>query len=232
MWIKWLYKSFFVDVDNEEEQESLIICFYQDDIKSEATDIQSVKKERERKADLKDDCIELEQYGHPKDEVPLLACSSDKMACVQEVGGDIDKSHPNHLRTQMYDFKEFKKSESDSKVSNEISENIKRNLEKDTMSKIMDAVKHVSEKSHRRPKITFFDFAGQSMYYAFHQVYLSPKTFCILVVDMSKSPDDKPCECSKKKTETIEDEETETGVKGGTRFTDWTFRGKLKSAIF
>lgn len=216
------------NVDNEEEQESLIICFYQDDIKSEATDIQSVKKERERKADLKDDCIELEQYGHPKDEVPLLACSSDKMACVQEVGGDIDKSHPNHLRTQMYDFKEFKKSESDSKVSNEISENIKRNLEKDTMSKIMDAVKHVSEKSHRRPKITFFDFAGQSMYYAFHQVYLSPKTFCILVVDMSKSPDDKPCECSKKKTETIEDEETETGVKGGTRFTDWTFRDYYK----
>lgn len=154
------------------------------------------------------------------------------MAYVQDVGGDIDKSHPNHLRTQMYDYEETEKSKTDSKVSNKISENIISNLKKDTMSKIMDAVKHVSEKSYRRPKITFFDFAGQSMYYAFHQVYLSPKTFCILVVDMSKSPDDKPGECSEKKTETIEDEETETGVKGGTRFTRWTFRGKLKSAIF
>lgn len=153
---------------------------------------------------------------------------------MQEEGGDIDKSHPHHLRTQMDDFEETKKRKSDSKVGNDISENIKRNLIKDTMSKIMDAmdaVKHVSEKSHRRPKITFFDFAGQSMYYAFHQVYLSPKTFCILVVDMSKRPDDKPGECSEKKTERIEDEETETGVKGATRFTDWTFRGKLKSAI-
>lgn len=97
---------------------------------------------------------------------------------MQEEGGDIDKSHPHHLRTQMDDFEETKKRKSDSKVGNDISENIKRNLIKDTMSKIMDAmdaVKHVSEKSHRRPKITFFDFAGQSMYYAFHQVYLSPK---------------------------------------------------------
>lgn len=80
------------------------------------------------------------------------------MASVQDVGDEIDKSQPNHLQTQMYDFEESKKSKGDSKVSNEISENIIRNPKKDTMSKIMDAVNHVSEKSHRRSKITFFDF--------------------------------------------------------------------------
>lgn len=94
----------------------------------------------------------------------------------------------------------------------------------------MDAVKHVPEKSHRRPKITFFDFAGQSMYYAFHQVYLCPKT----VVDMSKNHDYKPGDCSEKKTETVEAEETETNYnkKDLSRFASWTLKGKLKSKMF
>lgn len=153
---------------------------------------------------------------------------------MQDVGSDIDKSQPNQLQTQMYEFEETKKSKRGSKVSNESSENIIINPKKDTMSKIMDAVKHVPEKSHRRPKITFFDFAGQSMYYAFHQVYLCPKTVCILVDDMSKNHDYKPGDCSEKKTETVEVEETETNYnkKDLSRFASWTLKGKLKSKMF
>lgn len=55
------------------------------------------------------------------------------------------------------------------------------------ISKIIDdLMKRPSEKCIP-PRITFLDFAGQSLYYAFHQIYLSPKTCYILVVDMSKS---------------------------------------------
>lgn len=60
----------------------------------------------------------------------------------------------------MYDFEEFKKSKGDSKVSNEILENIIRNLKKDIMFKIMDVVNYVLEKFYRCLKIIFFDFVG------------------------------------------------------------------------
>lgn len=154
------------------------------------------------------------------------------MASVQDVGDDIDKSQPNHLQTQMYDFEESKKSKGDSKVSNEISENIIKNPKKDTMSKIMDAVNHVSEKSHRRSKITFFDFAGQTMYYAFHQVYLCPKHSVFWSLICQKVLMINPCDCFEKTEQMKTDEETETAEKGVTRFDSWTLKGKLKSKMF
>lgn len=59
------------------------------------------------------------------------------------------------------------------------------------ISKITDAVKKLSNENILRPRITFLDFAGESLYYAFHQIYLSPKTCYIFVVDMTKSPKEK-----------------------------------------
>lgn len=56
------------------------------------------------------------------------------------------------------------------------------------ISKIIDDVTKLPNENLIRPRITFLDFAGQSLYYAFHQIYLSPKTCYILVVDMTKSP--------------------------------------------
>ena len=56
------------------------------------------------------------------------------------------------------------------------------------MAVIMDAVQKLSRETNERKRITFLDFAGQSIYYAFHQIYLSPETFSILVVDMTKDP--------------------------------------------
>lgn len=57
-------------------------------------------------------------------------------------------------------------------------------------TKIMDAVKELSSDDHLCPRITFLDFAGQSMYYAFQQIYFSAKTCYILVVDMTKKPNE------------------------------------------
>lgn len=59
--------------------------------------------------------------------------------------------------------------------------------EKNAISKIMDDVKMLKNETDLRPRITFLDFAGQNLYYAFHQIFLSPKSCFILVVDMTKN---------------------------------------------
>lgn len=82
----------------------------------------------------------------------------------------------------------------------------------DPMSEIMDAVKKIPKKNQKHPRITFVDFGGQSMYYPFHQIFLSPKAFYILVVDMTKNPDENVFE---------------TKYKCGSRFLTWTYKGNL-----
>lgn len=78
------------------------------------------------------------------------------------------------------------------------------------ISKIMDAVKQLSNEKVLHPRITFLDFAGQRMYYAFHQIYLSPKTCYILVVDLTQNP---------------KEQVIDTNEIGGTRFESWTYKG-------
>lgn len=100
-----------------------------------------------------------------------------------------------------------------SPISNEIHQNVKTNHghngnEKYAMAKIMDALEQIDK--NPGPRITFIDFAGQSQYYAFHQIYLSPKTVYILIVDMTKSLDEKV---------------TDTDEKFGSRFESWTYKG-------
>ncbi|XP_078340833.1 uncharacterized protein LOC144627513 isoform X2 [Crassostrea virginica] len=55
-----------------------------------------------------------------------------------------------------------------------------------SVEELTDYVKKISKEDAKKERITFLDFAGQSMYYAFHQIYLSPETFYILVVDIRK----------------------------------------------
>lgn len=83
-----------------------------------------------------------------------------------------------------------------------------------SLSKIMDAVKYLSMENHICPRVTFLDFAGQSIYYAFHQIFFSPKTCYILVVDMTKNLDDKV---------------TVTDDKCCSLFKSWTYEGMKKS---
>lgn len=63
-----------------------------------------------------------------------------------------------------------------------------------------------------RPRITFLDFGGQSMYYPFHQLFLRPKSCSILVVDMTKSLND---------TVDVED----NIEKKCSQFNSWRYRG-------
>lgn len=79
--------------------------------------------------------------------------------------------------------------------------------------KIMDNIKNQSNEKLMRPRITFLDFAGQSLYYAFHQIYLSPKTCYILVVDMTKSPDEQVSEPDVDEIDC-------------SRFKSWKYKGK------
>ncbi|XP_052695159.1 uncharacterized protein LOC128173500 [Crassostrea angulata] len=67
----------------------------------------------------------------------------------------------------------------------------KIDFEKFAILKIKDAVNELLNEKDLCPRITFLDFAGQSMYYAFHQIFLRPKSCSILVVDMTKSLYDK-----------------------------------------
>lgn len=84
--------------------------------------------------------------------------------------------------------------------------------EKYAISKIMDAVMLLKNETDWHPRITFLDFAGQSMYYAFHLIFLSPKSCSILVVDMTKSLDAKV-------------DVTDTDEKCCSLFESWTYRG-------
>lgn len=89
------------------------------------------------------------------------------------------------------------------------SNNGHNNNEEYAMFKIMDALEQLT--TNPRPRITFIDFAGQSIYYAFHQIYLSPKTCYILVVDMTKGYDEK-----------ADSDETVSS-----RFVSWTYKGNI-----
>lgn len=88
--------------------------------------------------------------------------------------------------------------------------------EKEVMSTILEAVRNLSREDRRHPRITFLDFGGQSMYYAFHQIYLSPKTFYVLVLDMSKSPDEKV---------------NATEDTCGGQFESWTYKGMFMKRV-
>nr|XP_034322043.1 uncharacterized protein LOC105340271 isoform X1 [Crassostrea gigas] len=70
-------------------------------------------------------------------------------------------------------------------------EDDKTHFQKYAISKIKDALNELLNEKKLRPRITFLDFPGQSMYYAFPQIYLRPESCPILVVDMTKSLNEK-----------------------------------------
>lgn len=81
---------------------------------------------------------------------------------------------------------------------------------KSALSKIITAVEELSNDDHLCPRITFLDFAGQSMYYAFQQIYFSAKTCYILVVDMTKEHNEQV---------------HKTGDRCCSLFESWTYKG-------
>lgn len=106
------------------------------------------------------------------------------------------------------------------KIRNEIETNNDENY-----SEILNAIteelnNELSGRKHLSTQVTFLDFAGQSMYYAFHQIFLSPKTFYILVVDMTKRLDDKVEEHLDMKGKSPGKHETLCS-----RFQSWEYKG-------
>ncbi|XP_062595330.1 uncharacterized protein LOC134256665 isoform X1 [Saccostrea cucullata] len=72
----------------------------------------------------------------------------------------------------------------------EVVEDSRQNVpEKSEISGIIRVSKDVSGAPEK--KITMVDFAGQCSYYASHQIFLSPRAFFILVLNMEKKFDDK-----------------------------------------
>lgn len=94
----------------------------------------------------------------------------------------------------------------------ESNEFIRFDDERYAILKIMDDIEKLPSENLTRPRITFLDFAGQSLYYAFHQIYLSPKTCYILVVDMTKNPNE----------EVLESDVDEIDC---SRFKSWKYQG-------
>nr|XP_022295159.1 uncharacterized protein LOC111105268 isoform X2 [Crassostrea virginica] len=91
---------------------------------------------------------------------------------------------------------EIEDNDKDDRGCEDHEENQKHEDHKDTfqvetnieITSIMDAVHKLSKEGNERKTITFLDFAGQDIYYAIHQIYFSPESFSILVVDMRKDP--------------------------------------------
>lgn len=78
----------------------------------------------------------------------------------------------------------------------------------------------LSDKKSLPPRVTFLDFAGQRIYYAFHHIYLTPKTFYILVVDMTKKLDGEVDELIYK-----EFRSPGKNHNGCSRFESWKYKG-------
>ena len=89
------------------------------------------------------------------------------------------------------------------------------NVESYSITKLTDCARELLKTNAKRQKITFIDLAEKSMYYAYHQIYLNPETFYILVVDMEKNLHS-PCEM--------------TDVYGS-RFESWTYKGIVKLSV-
>lgn len=71
-----------------------------------------------------------------------------------------------------------------------------------------DCEASVSERNLKM--LSIFDFAGQSAYYACHHIFLSPRAFYILVVDMS---------------EDLKSLATHACEKQGLIYSEWTYAG-------
>lgn len=109
--------------------------------------------------------------------------------------------------------------ETNEKQDEDIETNSENNdFEEYAISKIKDAVNELLNEHDLRPRITFLDFAGQSMYYAFHQMFLRPKSCSILVVDMTKRLDDK--------VDVKNKDETDCSL-----FASWRYRGNKQTNL-
>ena len=147
----------------------------------------------------------------PKSTESTHATRNSQLTLDNSNGGVDPRTDPDETEVKKICNDDYEEDEDDYKEDDEHKDTIKvdTNIENYAMSSIMEAVNELSRENTRRKTITFLDFAGQSIYYAFHQIYHSPETFSILVVDMGKNP---KVQC-------------ETDGKCCSRFQSWTYEG-------
>lgn len=179
------------------EEKTLTFAFSIDDYKEAASNppVENLidgDNDNSFDAIMNEEGTELEERGEG---MPLLQ-TSEKLNFTEKEKSIANKNLP--LTEEVINI------EDDVEDTSEIVDKTSNSINMDT---IMEAV-HYFSKHHRNCRVTFMDFSGQSIYYALHQIYLSPKTVYILVLDMSKSFKDKECKSARK-----------------TRFESWTFKG-------
>ncbi|XP_061185845.1 uncharacterized protein LOC133193949 [Saccostrea echinata] len=100
-----------------------------------------------------------------------------------------EKMSPNTMNTETGTLERKEVSAPSEKEEEEIVE-IDQNVSENSENLgILRVSKNFSEDPEKR--ITMLDFAGQCAYYASHQIFLSPRAFFILVLNMEKKLDDK-----------------------------------------
>ena len=114
-------------------------------------------------------------------EIALNTAEQDNKNNEEDKDNAVDKNSEDKDRNDKY--QEHHKEREDQENTAEAKTNM-------DMESIIDAVQKLSREGDVRKTITILDFAGQSIYYAFHQIYLSRATFALLVVDMSKGFED------------------------------------------
>lgn len=87
------------------------------------------------------------------------------------------------------------------------------------ISKVIDDVTKLPSENLIRPQITFLEFAGESLYHACQRNYSSPKTYYILVVDMTKGLNEQVSESEKDEINC-------------SRFKSWKYQGNELSLHF
>ena len=127
--------------------------------------------------------------------------------------GDLEETADDDLKTNSH--KEARVTLDSNKENQEImNEDTVTEMEistKTCFEKDPDDTSFMSEK-RKNDRISFINFGGQHIYYAFHQTYLSPNAVYILVLDMTKGFDEK------------EPNNPHTVL---AQFESWTYKGRL-----
>ncbi|XP_062588701.1 uncharacterized protein LOC134250361 [Saccostrea cucullata] len=129
--------------------------------------------------------LEAEDMKH----LESVADDLEKMVPVDDKGNKVEASNSGHLSHGYTDVKTTLSYKPGG--ANAVKKNINESKDFPYSSEFSGKLK-IEEKGNSDPdkKITMVDFAGQCAYYASHQIFLSPRAFFILVLNMEKKFDD------------------------------------------
>ncbi|XP_062611588.1 uncharacterized protein LOC134273411 [Saccostrea cucullata] len=143
------------------------------------------------KKDLKQSVSE-----HKSENAADYGITQEKVERVDEEGNTIEasnRSQISHVDTNVSMTQTASSNEQRGAKSSNVAEVVRESKDIPHSSEISGNLQIGAEdiSEDRDKKITMTDFAGQCSYYASHQIFLSPRAFFILVLNMEKKFDDK-----------------------------------------